>query len=156
MLWSLDGKICHSFNNSIFSVFFQEIEALLLPKKNFLLKYASRWEIEEVKFLFFLKKISNILMLKMCWMNGYSFSDLPSAILAKLNSATTFLASVTLYIYNNIIIIFQFKTKVKFTENRSAVRWKVTNRPWFVAWSDGDGSKGEVQNKVDTPLIMFG
>ena len=62
-------------------------------------------------------------------MNGYSFSDLPSAILAKLNSATTFLASITLYIYKNIIIIFQFKTKVKFTEKRSAVRWKVTNRP---------------------------
>ena len=56
MLWSLDGKICHSFNNSILSVFFQEIEALLLPKENFLLKYASRWEIEEVKFLFFQKK----------------------------------------------------------------------------------------------------
>ena len=55
-------------------------------------------------------------------MNGYSFSDLPSAILAKLNSATTFLASITLYIYKNIIIIFQFKTKVKFTEKRSAVR----------------------------------
>ena len=50
----------------------------------------------------------------------FAFSDLPSAILPKLNSATTFLASITLYIYNNIINIFQFKTKVKTRENRSA------------------------------------
>ena len=48
---------------------------------------------------------------------------------------------------NNIIIIFQFKTKVKTRENRSAVRWQLINRPWLVAWADGDGSKGEVQNK---------
>ena len=44
MLWNLDGKIRHSFNNSILSIlsaFLWEIEALLLPKKNFLLKYAS-------------------------------------------------------------------------------------------------------------------
>ena len=40
MLWNLDGKICHSFNNSLLSIlsaFLSEIEALLLPKK----KYAS-------------------------------------------------------------------------------------------------------------------
>ena len=125
----------------------------------------------------FSKKISNILMLKMC-LSGWSFCDLPSAILAKLNSATTFLASITLYVYNNITIIFQFKTKVKTRENRSAIRWQLLNRPWFVAWADGDGSKGEVQNKfcyilqnknqknywgdpdplgppVDTPLIIW-
>ena len=77
----------------------------------------------------------------------FAFSDLPSAILAKLNSATTLLASTTLYIYNNVIIIYQYETKAKTTENRSGVRWQLINRPWFVAWADGDGSKGEVQNK---------
>ena len=77
----------------------------------------------------------------------FAFSDLPSAILAKLNSATTLLASTTLYIYKNVIIIFQYETKAKTTENRSGVRWQLINRPWFVAWADGDGSKGEVQNK---------
>ena len=44
MLWNLDGKIRHSFNNrilSILSAFLWETEAILLPKKNFLLKYAS-------------------------------------------------------------------------------------------------------------------
>ena len=44
MLWNPDGKIRNSFNNSILSIlsaFLWEIEALLLPKKNFLLKYAS-------------------------------------------------------------------------------------------------------------------
>ena len=44
ILWNLDGKIRHSFNNrilSILSAFLWEIEALLLPKKNFLLKYPS-------------------------------------------------------------------------------------------------------------------
>ena len=77
----------------------------------------------------------------------FAFSDLSSAILAKVNSATTFLVSITLYIYNDIIIIFQFKTKVKTREKRSAVRWQLINRPWFVAWTDGDLSRGEVQNK---------
>ena len=66
-------------------------------------------------------------MLKMC-LSGCSFCDLPSAILAKLNSTATLLASVALYIYNNIII-FQFKTKVKTREDRSAVRWQLINRP---------------------------
>ena len=61
--------------------------------------------------------------------------------------ATTLLASTTLYIYKNVIIIFQYETKAKTTENRSGVRWQLINRPWFVAWADGDGSKGEVQNK---------
>ena len=28
-----------------------------------------------------------------------------------------------------------------------AVRWQLINWPWFVAGADGDGSKGEVQNK---------
>ena len=45
MLRNLDGKIRHSFNNSILSIlsaFLWEIEALLLSKKNFLLKYALR------------------------------------------------------------------------------------------------------------------
>ena len=51
------------------------------------------------------------------------------------------------FIYNNIIIIFQFKTKVKTREDRSAVSWQLINRPWFVAWTDGDVSRGEVQNK---------
>ena len=32
----------------------------------------------------------------------FAFSDLPSTILAKLNSATSFLASITLYIYNSL------------------------------------------------------
>ena len=43
MLWNPDAKICHSLNNSILSIlsaFLWEIEALLLPKKTFLLKYA--------------------------------------------------------------------------------------------------------------------
>ena len=62
-------------------------------------------------------------------------------------SLATFLASITLYICNNIIIIFQIKTKVKTRENRSVVRWELINRPWLVAWADGDGNKGEVQNK---------
>ena len=59
----------------------------------------------------------------------FAFSDLPSAILAKLNSATTLLASTTLYIYKNVIIIFQYETKAKTTENRSGVRWQLINRP---------------------------
>ena len=82
----------------------------------------------------------------MC-LSGCSFCDLPSAILVKLKTAAILLTSITLYIYNNIIVIFQFKTNVKTREKRSAVRWQLINRPWFAASADGDGSKGEVQNK---------
>ena len=63
MLWNLDDKIRHSFNNSILSIlsaFLWEIEALLLPKKNFLLKYAShkhKMRNKEVKVLSFQNNI---------------------------------------------------------------------------------------------------
>ena len=74
MFWNLVERICHSFSNSILSIlsaFLWEIEAPLLPKKNFLLKYAShksKMRNKGVKFLSFQKnvKYSNILMLIMC------------------------------------------------------------------------------------------
>ena len=80
MLRKLDGKIRHSFSNSILSIlsaFLWEIEAFLLPKKNFLLKYAShkykmRNKGSEIPLF---PKISNILMLKMC-LSGCSFCAL--------------------------------------------------------------------------------
>ena len=89
-----------------------------------------------------------------CWLDPckegalfFCFFRSSIIMLAKLNSATTLLALITLYIYNNIIIIFQYETKAKTRENRSGVRWQLINQPWFVAWADGDDSKGEVQNK---------
>ena len=90
MHWNLDGKIPHSFNNSflsILSAFLREIEALLFPKKNFLLKYAShkyKMRNKGSKNSSLYKKISNTLMLKMC-LSGCSFC----ALLATLSFSPT-------------------------------------------------------------------
>ena len=61
------------------------------------------------------------------------------------NTNNTIITLITLHVYNNIIIILQLKKQFKNQrKKKDTVRWQLINRPWFVAWVDGDGSKGEV------------
>ena len=89
MLWNLDGKIRQSFSNSILSnlsAFLWEIETLLLPKKNFLLKFVShkyKMRNKGSEIPLFPKKIANI-VIDCNWTQNHLFRKRKLNHLAKL------------------------------------------------------------------------